>query len=163
MDFTQACILIAAVLAALSIPRYRLIALVIFFNFVIGYLTAIKVLEILDGAKAWPLHALYIIISGLTIITLLKLGGSMLLNSALFAFSLYNLAIIFEFIGSGVGFHANYVVVARVQMVVELLFLLSMSKVVLYGWNRFKPTNSYSYFLDRLFASRFSLHGGATA
>lgn len=155
LDFAQSCIIIATILVALSISKYRLIALTILINFIAFELSARYMLDLLNGAPSWPLHAVYILISGLTIICLVKLGASRLLYSVMFLFSLYNFFILFEFIWHPIGFHDNYVITARVQMIFELVFMILMSRVASYVWDKFKPDNNYNYFIDRLFISSF--------
>ena len=157
MDFAQSCILIAAFLVAISISGYRLIALVMLINFIAHDLMAYYVLIALDGAKSWPLHALNILISGLTIIILVKLGANKYLYSAIFIYALYNHLVLCEFIMTGIGFHANYVLFARVQMIFELLYMILFSEIGRYACNRIKPSNNYRYLVDRIFADRFGM------
>lgn len=161
LDFAQYCIIIATILVALSISKYRLITLTILINFIAFELSARYILELLNGAPSWPLHAVYILISGVTIICLVKLSASRFLYSVMFLFSLYNFFILFEFIWHPVGFHANYVITARVQMIFELIFMILMSRIASYVWDKFKPNDNdndnYNYFIDRLFISRFRL------
>ena len=157
MDFAQGCILTAAILAAVALPGYRLISIVMFVNFIAHDVMAHYMLIALDGAKSWPLHALNVLISGGTIFVLIKLGASRYLYSAIFLYALYNYAVLCEFIMWPIGFHANYVYVARVQMLLELLFMTLISEIGKYVWNRLRPSHNYLYLIDRVFADRFRL------
>ena len=132
-------------------------SLVMLLNFIAHDVMAHYMLIALEGAKAWPLHALNILISGGTIFALIKLGANRFLYSAIFLYAIYNQLVLFEYVISPVGFHANYVIVARIQMLFELLFMILISGAGSYVWNRLKPSHSYRYFVDRIFADRFRL------
>lgn len=157
MDFAQSCILTASLLAAVSLKGYRLISLVMLLNFIIHDVTANYVLAILDGAPSWPLHALNILISGATIAALVKLGANRFLYSAIFCYALYNYLVLCEFVISPVGFHANYIPAARVQMIFELLFMVLISYLGKYLYGIFRPSNNYGALIDRIFTNRIRL------
>lgn len=157
MDFAQSCILIAAILAVISIPGYRLISLVMLINFIAHDVVAYYTLLALNSAPSWPLHALNILISGLTIILLVKLGANKSLYFAIFLYSLYNYVVICEFIIAPVGFHVYYIPVARAQMILELLFMILISKVGRYAFHKINPFGNYRYLIDCIFADRFRM------
>lgn len=157
MDFAQSCILVASLLAATSLKGCRLIALVMLLNFVVHDVTAKYVLEILNGAPSWPLHALNILISGATIFALVKLGANRLLYSAIFTYAIYNYSVICEFIISPVGFHANYIPFARIQMIIELIFMALIGYSGNYVYKIFRPRSNYSDFVSRVFTNRIRL------
>lgn len=154
MDFAQSCILAAAVLAAVSLKGFRLIALVMLANFVAHELMAVRVLEMLDGGKAWPVHALNVLISGATIYLLVFLGASKYLYSAIFIYAVYNFAILLEFIFYGVGFHGNYIAFARFQMRIELVFMLLISYIGAYAYQFFRPGDNYRDIVTSVFSVR---------
>jgi len=162
IDFDQACILIAWFLAVFSIPGYRLIAMVLFVNFMAFEIAAVNILEALDGAKAWPLYAVYAVISGLTVLALRYLKASVPLFVIMFLFSVYNLMVVIEYplydtFGFTLGFHSNFTIVAKANMIIELLFMLLISKGSAYVWSIFKPDSKYHYFIDRFLSDSFRM------
>jgi hypothetical protein len=157
LDFDQSCVLLAAFLAATAIKRYRVICLVVFLNFALFEFLSSPILVALDGAEAWPLHAVYVVVGGLTVAVLAKLGCTRFVYWAIFLFSVYNLAIISEYKWGSIGFHDNFTVIARCQMVIELLSMLIMNKGSRYVWAQLHTDRSYNYLVDRIFINRFRL------
>lgn len=153
LDFAQFCILTAFILAVFSIRGYRLIAFVLFINFMAFEAVASTGLRELG----YPLHAVYTVIAGLTVLALRYLRASPALFVIMFLFSLYNLLVVvdyklYEHFGSTVGFYDNFIPVARANMVIELLFMFLISKGGAYVWNLFKPDRKYHYLIDRFFS-----------
>lgn len=157
LDFDQACIFIAAFLAATAVKRYRLICFIIFLNFVAHEMVSRPILHYLDGSDSWPLHAVYVLIGGTTFMTLARIGCTRFLYWSIFIFSVYNLIIISEFMWINFGFHNNFVKVARYQMAIELLSMLIMNQGSRYVWTKLNTDRSYVYAVDRLFVNRFRL------
>lgn len=157
LDFDQACILIAFGLAVFSIQGYRLIATVLFVNFMVTEAVAITILKALGGTEgepAWPLYSAYIVISGLTILVLRYLRASPAFYAIMFLYTLYNLAVVIEFPLNNYfqfkWFNENRESVAQAQMVIELTFMFLISKGSAYVWNKFRPDRKYHYFIDRI-------------
>lgn len=153
IDFAQLCILAAFILAAFSIQGYRLIATVLFANFMAFEAAASTGLQELGA----PLHVAYVIISGLTVVALVHLKASPPLYVIMFLFSVYNLMIVIEYpmydyFGFTVGFYDNFIPVARANMIIELLFMFLISKGSAYVWSLFRPNSKYNYFIDRFFS-----------
>lgn len=161
-DFAQVCILTAFILSVFTIEGYRLIATTIFVNFLVYEAAAINILEALDGARAWPLHAVYCVISGLTVWVLVRLRASPPLFVITLLFSVYNLFVVidyllYDYFSFTLGFHDNFKPVARTQMVIELLFMFLISKWSAYVWNMFRPDRKYHYFIDRFLSDCFRM------
>lgn len=158
LDFAQFCILTAFILAVFSIRGYRLIATTLFVNFMAFELAAATTLQELG----YPLHVAYVLISGLTVGVLVRLRASAPLFAIMFLFSMYNLFVVIEYpmkayLGFTVGFHNNFIPVARANMIVELLFMFLISKGPAYVWNLFRPNSKYNYFVDRFFSDCFRM------
>lgn len=154
IDFAESCILIAALLSVFAIAGYRLIALLLFVNFLAFEASARGILDLLDGDKAWPLHAVYAVLAGLTVLILRYLRASPPLYVIMFLFSVYNLIVVIEYplyenFGFTLGFHNNFIAVARANMVFELLFMFLISKGSAYVWSLFKPNSNYNHTIDR--------------
>lgn len=162
LDFAQVCILTAFVLAVFSIRGYRLIAMVLFVNFMLFEAFAVTMIEALGDDVTLPLHVGYVIISGLTIVALVHLRASPPLYVIMFFYSVYNLAIVIEFpfydyFGFTLGIHDNFKPIARTQMVIELLLMLLISKLSAYVWNKFRPNRKYHYFVNRICSDCFRM------
>ena len=158
LDFAQICILTAFILAVFSIQGYRLIAAVLFVNFMAFEAAASTGLQELG----YPLHAAYVIISGLTVVALVYLKASPPLYVIMFLFSVYNLLIVIEYpmydyFGFTVGFYDNFIPVARANMAIELLFMFLISKGSAYVWSKFRPNRKYHYFIDRFFSDSWRM------
>ena len=120
--------MVAALFAALSLRQFRIINLVLLANFLAFEITSYCILEALSGKPAMILHATYVLIGGITVISLVKLKASPPLFVTSFLFSGYNLSIVSEFIFFGsVGFFDNFKIVAHSQMIIELLIMFLMS------------------------------------
>jgi len=157
LDFAQVCILTAFILAVFSIRGYRLIAMVLFVNFMVFEASANTILKALGDAPAWPLHAVYATLSGLTVLALVYLKASPPLYFIMFLYSVYNLVVVIEYplydsFGFTLGFHDNFIPIARAQMIIELLFMFLISKGSAYVWSKFRPNSKYHYFIDRFFS-----------
>ncbi len=157
LDFDQICILIAAILTGTAIKKYRIICFIIFLNFVSFEIASKYILAALNGGPSWPLHAVYVIIGGVTVAALHKLGCTRFVYWVIFLFATYNLVIISEFKWGSIGFHANFVVIARCQMAIELLSMLIMNKGCKHVWAQLNTDRSYTYLVDRIFINRFRL------
>jgi uncharacterized membrane protein YuzA (DUF378 family) len=154
LDFDQITIVVAAILAALSLRQFRIINIVLLLNFILFEITSHYILAALDGKPAMILHAAYVLIGGLTVISLVKLKASPPLFVTAFLFSVYNLSIVSEFVFFGsVGFHDNFIVVAQAQMIIELLIMFLMSRGGLYVCRGLYPKSNYIHFVDRFFRS----------
>jgi len=154
LSFSDFCILAAFLSAVFSIRGYHLIATVLFVNFLLPKAAANIILPILDGDEAWPLHAVYAFMAGLTVLILRYLKASPPLYIIMFLFSVYNFVIVIEYplydhYGFTLGFHDNFIPIARGQMAIELLFMFLISKWSAYVWSMFKPNRKYNYFIDR--------------
>ncbi len=156
LDFDQYYILAAFVLAVFSIQGYRLIATVLFINFMLTEAVAIIILDALGGPqgdKAWPLYTAYCVISGFTAIALVYLKAPPPLFVIMFAYSVYNLFVVIEYplyiYAQFDWFNENRESVARGQMTIELLFMFLISKGSAYVWSLFKPNSNYHYIIDR--------------
>jgi len=104
------------------------------------------------------LHAVYVVISGLTVTLLVKLKASPPLFLTTFIFSVYNLAIVGEFVLYGsVGFHDYFKAIASSQMIIELLIMLSMGIGGLYVCGGLCSKSNYIRSVNRLFRSRIRL------
>ncbi len=158
-DFDQICIILAAILAATSIPKYRNITLILFLNFAVYEIIANPMIEALGGGEAWPLHVVYILTSGLTIVVLVNLGASWTLYGAMFLYTLYHFVIVCEFSIGKFGAHELYEYVARAQMAIELIFMLLMNGLTKYVWSKRLPSRSHDYFVDRFFVNGIRLGG----
>jgi len=157
LDFAQFCILTAFLLAVFSIQGYRLIATVLFVNFMLFEAVATTMLNAWGNAATVPLHAAYTVIAGLTVLALVHLKASPPLYVIMFLFSVYNLVIVIEFpfydyFGFTLGFHDNFISVARANMIFELTFMFVISKGPAYVWSKFRPNRKYHYFIDRFFS-----------
>lgn len=150
LDFDRVCMLLAALATIFAVERYRAASIIMFLNFAISDIAAVNILILLDGAKSYPLHIVYVLISGLTIGGLVKAGSLWPLYVSIFVFLLYNLAVLSEFIWFPVGFHANYESAATVQVSIELAMLFIMSKGCRYVCNYFNH-RTYDVFIDRFF------------
>ena len=164
LDFAQVCILAAFVLAVFSIRGYRLIATILFINFMLFEAFAVTMIEALGDKVTLPLHMVYVVISGLTVLTLVYLRASPALYTIMLLYSVYNLMIVIEFpffdrFGFALGIHDNFKPVARTQMAIELLFMLLISKWSAYVWNKFRPNSKYHYFIDRFFSDCWRMGG----
>jgi len=153
LDFAQVCILTAFILAVFSIQGYRLIATVLFVNFMLFKAAALSPLQELG----YPLHVAYVIISGLTVVALVRLKTSPPLYVIMFLFSVYNLLVVIEYpmydyFGYTIGFYDNFIPVARANMIIELIFMFLISKGSAYVWSMFRPDRKYHYFIDRFFS-----------
>ncbi len=158
LDFAQLCILAAFILAVFSIQGYRLIAAVLFVNFMLFEAAASTALQ----ESGYPLHATYAIIAGVTVLILRYLKASPALFVIMFLFSVYNLFVVIDYqlhkqFGFTLGFYDNFIPIARANMVIELLFMFLISKGSAYVWNLFKPDSKYHYFIDRFFSDRFRM------
>lgn len=158
LDFAQICILAAFILAVFSIHGYRLIAMVLFVNFMLFEAVATTMINALGDDVTLPLHAAYVIMSGLTVLVLVYLKAPPPLYVIMLLYSVYNLLIVMEFpfydyFGFTIGFHDIFKPVARTQMIIELLFMLLVSKGPAYVWNKFRPDSKYHYFIDRVFSN----------
>ena len=153
-DFDQYCIAVAALFAALSLRQFWLINIVLLLNFLAFYITSHYILEALDGKPAMILHAVYVLIGGVTVISLVKLKAAPPLFVTSFLFSVYNLSIVSEFVFIGsVGFHDNFIIVAQAQMVIELLLMFLMSWGGLYVCRGLYSKSNYIHLIDRFFRS----------
>ncbi len=151
-DFDQYCIAVAAILAALSLRQFRLINFIMFVNFALFYIASYYILEALNGKPAMILHAVYVLISGLTVGLLVELKASLALYVTTFLFSLYNLSIVGEYTYFGsVGFFDNFKVVAHSQMIIELLVMFITGVGGLYVYRGLRPKSDYIRTIDRFF------------
>ena len=157
IDFDQSCVLLSAILTLTAVKRYRLICLVLFFNFALSEFSANSILDYLDGRPSWPLHAVYALISGLTVMALSRMGCTKFLYWAIYLFAIINYVIISEFIWGSIGFHDNFAMIAKSQMVIELMSMLIMNKGSRYVWAQLNSDRSYVYIVDRIFVNRFRL------
>jgi len=156
LDFDQVCILIAFVLAVFSIKGYRLIAAVLFVNFMITEAFAVAILNALGGPEgdpAWPLYATYCGISGITVLVLRYLKAYPPLYVIMFLYAVYNLFAVIEFHSYDYleikWFNDHRESVAQAQMIIELSFMFLISKGSAYVWSMFKPNSNYNYIIDR--------------
>ena len=153
-DLDYIFIAVAAILAALSLQQFRLINIVLLLNCILFEITSHYILEALNGKPAMILHAVYVLIGGLTVISLVKLKASPPLFVTSFLFSVYNLSIVSEFVFIGsVGFHDNFIVVAQAQMVIELLLMFLMSWGGFYVCRGLYPKSNYIHIVNRFFRS----------
>jgi len=163
IDLDQIFIAVAAIFAALSLRQFRLISIVLLLNFVLFNITQHYILAALGGKPAMILHAAYVLIGGLTVISLVKLKASPPLFITSFLFSVYNLSIVSEFVFFGsIGFHDNFIAVAKTQMVIELLIMFMMSRGGLYVCRRLYSKSDYIHIVDRFFRSGLRLGNGWT-
>ena len=154
----------AVILTAVSLRQFRLINVVLLLNFSAFYFSSIYILEALNGKPAMILHATYVLIGGLTVISLVILKASPPLFVTSFLFSVYNLSIVSEFIFFGsIGFHDNFIVVAQAQMIIELLIMFLMGSGGLYVCRGLYPKSNYIHLIDRFFRSSVRLDGQGLA
>lgn len=152
IDFDHICILVAVILAAISMRQFRLVNLLLLSNFILFELAAYFILPILAGRPSMILHAVYVVIGGLTVISLVKLKASPPLFLATFLFSVYNLGTVGEFIFYGsVGFHANFESIAKAQMIIELLIMFLMGVGGLYVFRGLYSKSDYIHSVNKLF------------
>lgn len=150
-EFDVFCIMIAAVLAAFSVQRFRKISLLLLINFIYFYVAAGIVGIHQSELPNNTLHSVYLALSGLTIVALVILGSYWPLFMLMFVYSLYNYCILLEYEFGGMGFHENFVAFARAQMCIELIVMLLMSAGCRHAWNRINPTYNYDNFVNSLF------------
>ncbi|MCZ6898327.1 MAG: hypothetical protein O7D95_06460 [Betaproteobacteria bacterium] len=164
LDFDQWYILAAFILAVFSIKGYRLIATVLFVNFMISEAAAISILKALGGPEgdpAWPLYATFSAISMATAAALVYLKASPPLYVIMLLYSGYNLLAVIEFpmfqYVEIKWFNDNRESVAEAQMTIELTFMFIICKGPAYVWSLFKPDSKYHYFIDRFFSHSFRM------
>ena len=156
--------MVAAILAALSLREFRLINFVLLLNFLTFEITSHYILEALNGKPAMILHAAYVLIGGLTVISLVKLKASPPLFVTNFLFAVYNLSIVSEYVYLGsIGFHDNFEIVANSQMIIELLIMFLMSWGGCYVCRGLYPKSDYIHTLNRFFRSSVRLDGTGMA
>lgn len=104
------------------------------------------------------LHAVYVVISGITVMLLVKLKASPPLFLATFLFSVYNLAIVGEFIFYGsVGFFDNFKAVASSQMIIELLIMFATGLGGLYVCRGLHSKSDYISLINHFFRAGIRL------
>ena len=159
LDFDQITIAVAVLFTALSLRQFRIINIVILVNF--GLFALADKLASID--QLMILHTSYVIISGLTVVSLVKLKASPPLYVTIFLFSLYNLGIISEIALFGQGeIYNNFVVVAQSQMIIELLIMFITGVGGLYVCRRLYSKSDYIHIVDRFFRSGLRLGNGWT-
>jgi hypothetical protein len=154
LDFDQISIVVAVILTAFSLRQFRLINLVMLANFALFNITAHYLIPLLSDKPAMILHAAYVLIGGITVISLVKLKASPPLFITSLLFSVYNLSIVSEFIYFGpLGLHGNFAAVAKAQIIIELLIMFLMSRGGLYVCRGLYTEPNYIHFVDRFFKS----------
>ena len=155
-DFDQYCLAVAVLLTALSLRQFRIINVVMLVNFLLFALAD----KLAPNDQLMILQIAYVLIGGLTVISLVKLKASPPLFVTSFLFSVYNLSIISEIVLFGsIGFHENFIVVAHSQMIIELVIMFLMSWGGLYVCRGLYPKSNYIHFVDRFFRSGIRLGG----
>ena len=157
LDFSFVCITLAVVFSTYSIEKYRVVSLLLLINFIYFKVFAGLISVHQSQLPEEATHMVYMLISGLTVVGLVKLKSFLPLYTLMACFSLYNFLIILEYRFGAFGFHANFVPIARAQMVIELLIMFAISKGGRYVWRAFNDDRDYHYFIDRLFAVCFRL------
>jgi len=160
IDFDQICVAVAVILAALSLRQFRMINMLLALNFTLFELSSHFILSFLAGRPSMILHAIYVLIGGLTVISLVKLKSAPPLFITTFLFSVYNLAIVSEFVFLGsLGFHDNFEIVARTQMIIELLIMCLTGVGGLYVFRGLLPKSNYIHRINELFRSSVRMGG----
>lgn len=146
----------AVLFTALSLRQFRIINIIMLVNF--GLFALADKLAGVD--QLMILHAAYLLVGGLTVISLVTLKASPPLFITTFLFSLYNLGVISEIVFFGQGeIYNNFVVVAQAQMIIELLIMFMMSWGGLYVFRRLYSKSNYIHLVDRFFRSGVRLDG----
>jgi len=154
VDLDQIFIAVAALFAAMSLRQFRLINIVLLLNFVLFNITSHYILAALEDKPAMILHAVYVLIGGLTVMSLVKLKASPPIYITSFLFSVYNLSIVSEFVFFGsIGFHDNFIAVAKTQMVIELLIMFITGVGGLYVCRGLYSKSNYIRFINEFFRS----------
>ncbi len=147
-DFDQYCLAAAVLFTALSLRQFRKINIVMLVNFLLFALAD----KLAPNDQLMILQIAYVLIGGLTVISLVKLKASPPLFVTSFLFSVYNLSIISEIVLFGsIGFHENFIVVAHSQMIIELVIMFLMSWGGFYVCRGLYSKSNYIDHIDRFF------------